>query len=88
MLIVGVVVVCVGSPSRAVTAGTARELSARSRHDCARTWRTLEQVVTGGSLRPAAVTARVRVSLQEYDDRDAVMISQPILTTTGEVTNR
>ena len=69
VLIVGVVVVCVGIAFAAVYAGTARELSARSRQDLRSDMAALEQVVTGGSLRPAAVTARARAYLSHQPFR-------------------
>src|SRR5215213_4359312 len=41
-----------------------------------------------GKNLPTNLSETVRVSLREYDDGDAVMISQPVLMTTGEVINR
>jgi two-component system, OmpR family, sensor kinase len=63
LLIVGVVVVCVGIAFAAVYAGTARELSARSRHDVRSDMDVLAQAVSRGSPEPAAVAARARAYL-------------------------
>jgi two-component system, OmpR family, sensor kinase len=69
VLIVGVVVVCVGIAFAAVYAGTARELAVRSRQDLRSDMAALDQVVSGGSLRPAAVTARARAYLSHQPFR-------------------
>ena len=63
LLIVGVVVVCVGIAFAAVYAGTARELSARSRHDVRSDMDVLAQAVSRGSPEPEAVAARARAYL-------------------------
>jgi two-component system OmpR family sensor kinase len=63
LLIVAVVVVCVGIAFVAVYAGTASELSKRSRQDLRADMVALEQVVKGGSARPSALAARARAYL-------------------------
>jgi two-component system OmpR family sensor kinase len=80
VLIVGVVVVCVGIAFAAVYAGTARELSARSRQDLRSDMVALEQVVTAGSPAPAAVTARARAYLshQPFRPTNHVLFVVPV----------
>ncbi|MGZ8633552.1 MAG: ATP-binding protein [Solirubrobacteraceae bacterium] len=80
VLIVGVVVVCVGIAFAAVYAGTARELSARSRQDLRSDMTSLEQVVLGGSLAPAAVSARARsyLSHQPFRPTNHVLFVVPV----------
>jgi two-component system, OmpR family, sensor kinase len=63
LLIVAVVVVCVGIAFVAVYAGTATELKNRSRQDLRADMVALEQVVSEGSPRPAAIAARARAYL-------------------------
>jgi signal transduction histidine kinase len=63
LLIVAVVVVCVGIAFFAVYTGTSTELSKRSRQDLRADMVGLEQVVAGGSPRPAAIAARARTYL-------------------------
>ena len=60
LLIVGVVVVCIGIAFAAVYAGTARELSVRSREDVRSDMDVLAQSVSRGSPGPRAVEARAR----------------------------
>jgi two-component system, OmpR family, sensor kinase len=60
LLIVGVVVVCIGIAFAAVYAGTARELSARSRQDVRADMDVLAGSVARGSPSPRAVAARAR----------------------------
>jgi two-component system, OmpR family, sensor kinase len=69
VLIVGVVVICVGIAFVAVYAGTARELSTRSRQDLRADMVSLEQVVSRGSPSAAAVTARARAYLSNQPFR-------------------
>ena len=73
-------VVCVGIAFAAVYAGTARELSARSRQDLRSDMASLEQVVVGGSLAPAAVTARARsyLSHQPFRPTNHVLFVVPV----------
>jgi two-component system OmpR family sensor kinase len=63
LLIVAVVLVCVGIAFVAVYAGTASELTKRSRQDLRGDMVSLEQVVTTGSSRPSAISARARAYL-------------------------
>jgi len=60
LLIVGVVVVCIGIAFAAVYAGTARELSVRSRQDVRSDMDVLAQSVSRGSPTPRADAARAR----------------------------
>jgi len=60
LLIVGVVVVCIGIAFAAVYAGTARELSARSRQDVRSDMDVLARAVSRGSPSSRAVAARAR----------------------------
>jgi two-component system OmpR family sensor kinase len=80
LLIVGVVVVCVGIAFFAVYAGTARELAARSRQDLRSDMASLEQVVIGGSLAPAAVSSRARAYLshQPFRPTNHVLFVVPV----------
>jgi two-component system, OmpR family, sensor kinase len=80
MLIVAVVVVCVGIAFVAVYAGTASELSNRSRQDLRSDMAALEQVVTTGSSRPSAITARARAYLahQPFRPTSHVLFVVPV----------
>ena len=80
LLIVAVVVVCVGIAFAAVYAGTARELSKRSHQDLRADMAALEQVVTAGSSRPSAVTARARAYLahQPFRPTSHVLFVVPV----------
>jgi two-component system, OmpR family, sensor kinase len=80
LLIVAVVVVCVGIAFAAVYAGTASELSKRSRQDLRADMVALEQVVTTGSSRPSAVTARARAYLahQPFRPTSHVLFVAPV----------
>jgi hypothetical protein len=80
LLIVAVVVVSVGIAFVAVYAGTASELSKRSRQDLRADMVALEQVVTTGSSRPAAVAARARAYLahQPFRPTSHVLFVVPV----------
>ncbi|HEY0363585.1 MAG TPA: HAMP domain-containing sensor histidine kinase [Solirubrobacteraceae bacterium] len=80
LLIVAVVVVCVGIAFVAVYAGTASELSKRSRQDLRADMVALEQVVTTGSSRPSAVAARARAYLahQPFRPTSHVLFVVPV----------
>ena len=80
LLIVAVVVVCVGIAFAAVYAGTASELSKRSHQDLRADMAALEQVVTTGSSRPSAVTARARAYLahQPFRPTSHVLFVVPV----------
>jgi signal transduction histidine kinase len=80
LLIVAVVVVCVGIAFAAVYAGTASELSKRSRQDLRADMVALEQVVSAGSSRPSAVAARAGAYLahQPFRPTSHVLFVVPV----------
>ena len=80
LLIVAVVVVCVGIAFAAVYAGTASELSKRSRQDLRADMAALEHVVTTGSSEPSAVSARARAYLanQPFRPTSHVLFVVPV----------
>ena len=80
LLIVAVVVVGVGIAFAAVYAGTAHDLSNRSRQDLRADMEALDQVVTSGSAAPAAITARARAFLanQPFRPTNHVLFVVPV----------
>jgi two-component system OmpR family sensor kinase len=80
VLIVAVVVVCVGIAFVAVYAGTASELSNRSRQDLRADMVALEQLVKEGSPRASAVAARARGYLahQPFRPTNHVLFVVPV----------
>ena len=87
LLIVAVVVVCVGIAFAAVYAGTASELSKRSRQDLRADMAALEQVVTTGSSRPSAVAARARAYLAHQPFRPTSHVLFVVPAGGGPVSN-
>ena len=88
LLIVAVVVVCLGIAFTAVYAGTASELSKRSRQDLRADMVALEHAVTAGSTRPPAVAARARAYLdnQPFRPTSHVLFAAPVAG--GAVSNQ
>jgi signal transduction histidine kinase len=80
LLIVAVVVVCVGIAFVAVYAGTASELSKRSRQDLRADMVALEQVVATGSSRSSPLAARARAYLahQPFRPTSHVLFVEPV----------
>jgi heavy metal sensor kinase len=80
LLIVGVVVVCVGIAFAAVYAGTARELSARSRQDLRSDMAEIERAIGHGPANPRAVAARARayVAHEPFRPTSHVLFVDPV----------
>jgi two-component system, OmpR family, sensor kinase len=87
LLIVAVVVVGVGIAFAAVYAGTANDLSNRSRQDLRADMEALDQVVTTGSTEPAAIAARARAFLANQPFRPTNHVLFVVPTGGRPVTN-